>query len=82
MYNTTKCCRVVAAVGNGAPYNVVFFFSLALKVAWSERVHASYHSFNGVLFSFFITNTKKKSPSRVSAGAKFLVISTEPLPMH
>lgn len=61
MYNTTKCCRVVAAVGNGAPYNVVlsFFFSLALKVAWSERVDASYHSFNGVLFSFFITNTKK-----------------------
>lgn len=61
MYNTTKCCRVVAAVGiERENVQCFFFFILALKVAWSERVDASYHSLTGFV-SFFITNEKKKS---------------------
>lgn len=61
MYNTTKCCRVVAAVGiERENVQCFFFFILALKVAWSERVDASYHSLTGFV-SFFITNEKKSS---------------------
>lgn len=52
-----------------------FFFILALKVAWSERVDASYHSLTGFV-SFFITNEKKKKVPKSSFGrCHFSVVS-------
>lgn len=77
MYNTTKCCRVVAAVGiERENVQCFFFFILALKVAWSERVDASYHSLTGFV-SFFITNEKKKKkvPKSSFGRCHFSVVS-------
>lgn len=83
MYNTTKCCRVVAAVGiERENVQCFFFFILALKVAWSERVDASYHSLTGFVSFLYHKRKKKKSPSRVSADATFPWSRSDALPLH
>lgn len=52
-----------------------FFFILALKVAWSERVDASYHSLTGFVSFFYHKRKKKKVPKSSFGRCHFSVVS-------
>lgn len=60
MYNTTKCCRVVAAVGIERENVQCFFFHSCFKSCVVRESWCVLSQFNGVCF-FFLSQTEKES---------------------
>lgn len=77
MYNTTKCCRVVAAVGIERE-NVqcfFFFFHSCFKSCVVRESWCVLSQFNGVCFFFYHKRKKKKVPKSSFGRCHFSVVS-------